>query len=174
LTAFVTASLSRDHDRNGFCSGVEALDRYLREFAFQDIKRRVAGCFVALDDAGEIAGFYTLAATSVPLNLLPPAAAKKLPRYPVLPATLIGRLAVATKRQGQGQGLGLGRALIADAIIRTESFRIGAYALIVDAKDERARAFYAANGFASLPDEARRMFLPMATALQVLESERRG
>lgn len=172
MTAFVTASLSRDHDRNGFCSGVEALDRYLREFAFQDIKRRVAGCFVALDDAGEIAGFYTLAATSVPLNLLPPAAAKKLPRYPVLPATLIGRLAVATKRQGQG--LGLGRALIADAIIRTKSFRIGAYALIVNAKDERASAFYAANGFASIPDEARRMFLPMATALQLIENERSG
>lgn len=174
MTAFVTASLSRDHDRNGFHSGVEALDRYLREFAFQDIKRRVAGCFVALDDAGEIAGFYTLAATSVPLNLLPPAAAKKLPRYPVLRAMLIGRLAVATKRQGQGDGQGLGRALIADAIIRTESFRIGAYALIVDAKDERARAFYAANGFASLPDDARRMFLPRATALQLVESERGG
>jgi hypothetical protein len=100
LTSYVTASLSRDHDRNGFRCGVEALDRYLREFAFQDIKRRVAGCFVMLDDADEIAGFYTLAATSVPLNLLPPAAAKKLPRYPVLPAMLIGRLAVATKRQG--------------------------------------------------------------------------
>ena len=98
---------------------------------------------------------------------LPPAVTKKLPRYPVLPAMLIGRLAVATKRQGQGQGLGLDRALIADAIIRTESFRIGAYALIVDAKDERARAFYAANGFASIPDEARRMFLPMATALRL-------
>ncbi len=81
---------------------------------------------------------------------------------------LIGRLAVATKRQGQG--LGLGRALIADAIIRTESFRIGAYALIVDAKDERASALYAANGFASIPDEARRMFLPMATALQLIEN----
>lgn len=81
----------------------------------------------------------------------------------MLPAMLIGRLAVATKRQGQG----IGRALIADAIIRTESFRIGAYALIVDAKDEGARAFYAANGFASLPDDALRMFLPMATARKV-------
>jgi GNAT superfamily N-acetyltransferase len=170
LTSYVTASLSRDHDRNGFRCGVEALDRYLREFAFQDIKRRVAGCFVMLDDADEIAGFYTLAATSVPLNLLPKAVTKKLPRYPVLPAMLIGRLAVAMKRQGQG----LGRALIADAIIRTEGFRIGAYALIVDAKDERACDFYAANGFASIPDEAQRMFLPMATALQLFESERGG
>jgi GNAT superfamily N-acetyltransferase len=167
LTSYVTAGLSRDHDRNGFRCGVEALDRYLREFAFQDIKRRVAGCFVMLDDADEIAGFYTLAATSVPLNLLPLSATKKLPRYPVLPAMLIGRLAMAT-------GKGLGRALIADAIIRTEGFRIGAYALIVDAQDERARNFYAANGFASIPDEARRMFLPMATALQLLEIEPRG
>jgi GNAT superfamily N-acetyltransferase len=169
LTSFITASLSRDHDRNAFHSGVEVLDRYLREFAFQDMKRRVAGCFVMLDDANEIAGFYTLAATSVPLNLLPPAVTKKLPLYPVVPAMLIGRLAVEKKRQGQG----IGRALIADAVIRTESFRIGAYALIVDAKDERAAAFYAANGFAPIPDEARRMFLPMATALQLLENERR-
>lgn len=170
MTSFVTASLSRDHERNAFDSGVEALDRYLREFAFQDMKRRVAGCFVMLDDANEIAGFYTLAATSVPLNLLPEAVTKKLPLYPVVPAMLIGRLAVAKKRQGQG----IGRALIADAVIRTESFRIGAYALIVDAKDERAIAFYAANGFAALPDEARRMFLPMATALQLIENEHRG
>jgi hypothetical protein len=80
--------------------------------------------------------------------------------------------AAAAKTPGQrGQ---VCRALIADAIIRTESFRIGAYALIVDAEDERASAFYAANGFASIPDEARRMFLPMATALQLLEGERRG
>lgn len=170
MTSFVTAILSRGHDRDGFSCGVEALDTYLREFAFQDIKRRVAGCFVMLDDADEIAGFYTLAATSVPLNLLPPAVTKKLPRYPVLPAMLISRLAVATKHQGQG----LGRALIADAIIRTESFRIGAYALIVDAKDDSASAFYAANGFAPIPENAQRMFLPMATALQVLEGERRG
>ena len=95
---------------------------------------------------------------------------EKAARYPVLPAMRIGRLAFATKRQGQGQGLG--RSLIA-AIIRTES-RVGAYALIGDAKDERAGAFYAANGFASLPDEARRMFLPMATALQLLDGERGG
>ncbi len=82
MTSFVTASLNREHDRNGFRSGVEALDRYLREFAFQDMKRRVAGCFVVLDDAGENAGFYTLSATSVPLKLLPATVTKKLPPIP--------------------------------------------------------------------------------------------
>lgn len=168
MTSFVTAGLSREHDRATFVSGDEALDRYLREFVFQDMKRRVAGCFVMVDDADEIAGFYTLAATSVPLDLLPSAIAKKLPRYPVAPAMLIGRLAVATKHQRKG----VGRALIADAVFRTDGFRIGAYALIVDAKDERAAAFYAANGFVPIPDDARRMFLPMATALRLLEKER--
>jgi len=162
VRGFVTAPLAREHDRKAFSSGVEALDRYLRELAFQDIKRRVAGCFVALDDDGAIAGFYTLAATHVPMNLLPADVVKQLPRYPVVPAMLMGRLAVAAKYRGQG----LGRALVADAAIRTDRFKIGAFALVVDAKDDRAVGFYEANGFAMIPDESRRLFLPIATALQ--------
>jgi GNAT superfamily N-acetyltransferase len=121
VTSFVTESLNREHDRNAFHSGVEALDRYLQEFAFQDMKRRITGCFVMLDDE-RIVGFYTLAATSVPLDLLPATVAKKLPPYPVIPAMLIGRLAVAEKHRGQG----IGRALIVDAVIRTDGFHIGA------------------------------------------------
>jgi ribosomal protein S18 acetylase RimI-like enzyme len=162
VTAFVTAPLAREHDRQAFFSGVEPLDRYLRELAFQDIKRRVAGCFVALDDQGAIAGFYTLAATHVSMNSLHADVVKRLPRYPAVPAMLMGRLAVATKYQGQG----LGRALVADAAIRTDGFKIGAFALIVDAKDDRAVSFYEANGFMPIPDETRRLFLPIATALK--------
>jgi GNAT superfamily N-acetyltransferase len=161
VTSFVTEALNREHDRSAFRSGVEALDRYLQEFAFQDIKRRIAGCIVAIDDARRIAGYYTLAATSVALDALPPEVAKRLPRYPVVPAVLIGRLAVAAEYQRQG----LGSSLIADAVIRTERLGIGAYALIVDAKDERARTFYQASGFALIPGESRRLFLPIATAL---------
>lgn len=162
MTGFIIVALDRKHDRKAFNSGVAALDRYLQELAFQDIKRRVAGCFVALDDVGAIAGFYTLAATHVPLNSLPDDVAKRLPRYPVIPSMLMGRLAIATKYQKQG----LGSALIADAAIRTDSFRIGAFALVVDAKDEGAVAFYESNGFTMIPDETRRLFLPIATALQ--------
>lgn len=170
MTGFTTAPLAREHDREAFCSGVDALDRYLREFAFQDIKRRVAGCFVALDETSSVAGFYTLAATHIPLNSLPPETTKRLPRCPVAPAMLMGRLAVATKFQGQG----LGRALIADAAMRTDRFQIGAFALVVDAKDERAVAFYKATGFAMIPDEARRLFLPMATALHLHKEPKRA
>jgi GNAT superfamily N-acetyltransferase len=167
VTPFVTQAFDRTYDRSTFSSGVDALDRYFRELAVQDIKRRVAGCFVALDEANEVAGFYTLAATSVPFASLPADMTKRLPRYPVVPAMLMGRLAVATKHQGKG----LGRALIADALIRTDGFGIGAFALIVDAKDEQAMHFYKANGFASIPDEARRMFLPIATALQAMANK---
>jgi GNAT superfamily N-acetyltransferase len=168
VTRFVTESLSRKHNRGAFSSGVDALDRYLQQLALQDIKRRLAGCFVALDDAGQIAGYYTLAATSVAFDALPAELTRQLPRYPVIPATLVGRLAVARSYQGNG----LGRALVADALLRTDSFGIGAFALVVDAKDERAVAFYRANGFSSIPDEARRMFLPLATAAPLLSQAR--
>lgn len=164
MTGFITAALAREHDRKAFSSGVDALDRYLREFAFQDIKRRVAGCFVALDESEAIAGYYTLAATHIPLIALPPNLTKQLPRYPAVPAMLVGRLAVATKYQKQG----LGRALVADAAIRTDSSKIGAFALVVDAKDDRAVAFYKSTGFAAIPDEARRLFLPMEAAMQLI------
>jgi GNAT superfamily N-acetyltransferase len=162
VTPFVTETLGRDHDRTTFRSGVEALDRYLRELALQDMRRRVAGCFVALSDARDIMGFYTLAATSVTLDALPADVTKRLPHYPLVPAVLMGRLAVAAEYQGQG----LGRALIFDAAIRTDRMRIGAFAIIVDAKDARAVAFYQSNGFALIPGETRRLFVPVATALR--------
>jgi GNAT superfamily N-acetyltransferase len=138
--------------------------RYLRELALQDVNRRIAGCFVAVADDGAIAGFYILAATSVPIEAVPVDLRRRLPYYPTAPAIVTGRLAVALERQGQG----LGRAVIADAVIRTDRLSIGALALIVDAKDEAAAAFYRASGFQPIPDETRHLFLPIATALQAL------
>lgn len=163
---FVTEPLDRQHDRGAFRSGSDALDRYLKERASQDVRRRVAGCFVAADQEKKIAGFYTLAATSVNLDALPQELIKGLPRYPVVPAMLIGRLAIAIEHQGRG----LGSALIADAVVRVDGLRIGAFALIVDAKDDRAKAFYEANGFVSLPGEERRLCMPIETALRALRS----
>jgi hypothetical protein len=77
---FRVEALTSAHDRKAFSSGSEPLDRYLRELATQDIKRRVSNCFVALDDADVIAGYYTCAATSLPLTELSPEEAKRLPR----------------------------------------------------------------------------------------------
>jgi len=165
VTSFVTESLTRNHDRTAFSCGVDALDRYFKEFAFQDIQRRVAGCFVALDDARKIVGYYTLAATSIALDQLPAEKIKRLPRYQSVPAILIGRLAV----DANYRGCGIGSALVVDAVMRTDRFGIGAFALIVDAKDDGARAFYEANGFLGLPGEERRLFLEMAVAMRGLK-----
>lgn len=141
------------HDRSAFASGSEALDRYLQQQAKQDIRRRVASCFVAVDAAGEIAGFYTIAASSLVLDLLPAEQAKRLPRYPTVPAVMLGRLAVAKAHQGKR----LGAALVADAIIRATRAEVMAYAMIVDAKDEAAVRFYEHLGFARLGDDKRRL-----------------
>jgi ribosomal protein S18 acetylase RimI-like enzyme len=157
--------LSSGHDRRDFSCGAEALDRYLRTQASQDTRRRVATCFVAVEEGtNAVAGFYTLAATSLLLADLPQDQARKLPRYPAIPAILLGRLAVATAAKGQG----LGAALITDAVTRADESRIGAYALVVDAKDDAAKAFYERFGFIVLPGAATRLAIPMATALKVI------
>lgn len=156
---FRLAPLDTTHDRAAFRCGAEPLDRYLREQVSQDIRRRVAACFVALADPTRIAGYYTVASASLLLADLPPATAKKLPRYPTVPAVRLGRLAVdlAFKRQG------LGGALLADALDRAARSEIAAHALIVDALDDTAAAFYRHHGFIALPDSPRILFLPLAT-----------
>jgi ribosomal protein S18 acetylase RimI-like enzyme len=158
--------LSGVHDRTRFVSGSAPLDRYFREQASQDIKRRITACFVAVSvGTREIAGFYTLAATNVVLDALSPEISRKLPRYPVVPAALLGRLAVSQSLQGKG----LGAALLADALLRTARAELGVFAMLVDAKDEAAQGFYERHGFTLLPGEARRLVLPIATALRAIE-----
>lgn len=141
------------HDRSAFVSGSDALDRYLREQAKQDIRRRVASCFVAIDNDGIIAGYYTIAATSLILDKLSPERAKRLPRYPSIPAVLLGRLAVAQAHQGKR----LGGALVADALLRATRAEVMAYAMVVDAKDEQATKFYEHLGFERLGDDPRKL-----------------
>lgn len=140
-------------DRSAFVSGSPDLDRYLRERASQDQRRRLCYCFVAIDDAGTVAGFYTIAATSLALDLLPAEQAKRLPRYPSVPAVLLGRLAVALAHQGKR----FGGALVADALLRSARSDIMAYTMLVEAKDEQAARFYEHLGFVRLGDAPRRL-----------------
>ena len=127
------------------------------------MKRRVATCFVAVEaESNEVAGFYTLAATSVELAALAPDVARKLPRYPLVPAALLGRLAVARASQDQG----LSAILVGDALLRAARAELGIFALLVDAKDENAQRFYEHYGFALLPGNVRRLCLPIVTALR--------
>lgn len=156
---FHRAPLDAAHDRAGFNSDSEQPNRYLREQVTQDIRRRVAACFVALADGQRIAGYYTLASASLLLTDLPARTGKKLPRYPTVPTVRMSRLAVDQGFKGQG----LGGALLADAIDRAARPEIAAFALMVDAKDEMAAAFYLHHGFIALPDSPLTLFLPLAT-----------
>ena len=149
------------HDRSAFSCGSPSLDRYLREQASQDIKRLMANCFVAVETAtNAIAGYYTLSATNVPANELPPEVLKRLPRYPILPAALVGRLAVDQNFHRKG----LGSVLLADAALRVLKGDMKAFAVIVDAKDENAVTFYRAQGFRPFASRPMSLFLPLGTA----------
>ena len=156
---FRLAPLDAAHDRTAFNSDSAPLNRYLREQVTQDVRRRVATCFVALADGQRIAGYYTLASASLLLADLPASTSKKLPRYPTVPAVRMGRLAIDQAFKGQG----LGGALLADALDRAARAEIAAYALMVDAKDKSAADFYRHHGFIALPDSPRTLFLPLAT-----------
>jgi GNAT superfamily N-acetyltransferase len=155
------------YDRAQFSCGVLALDRYFHQQVSQDIRRRVASCFVALAADGAIAGYYTLASTSVVLSDLPAAMAKKLPRYPLVPAVRMGCLAVSASHRG----LGLGAALLANAMQRACRAEIAAYAFVVDAKDAHAASFYTHHGMQPLPDANLTLFIPLASVLLAVGSQ---
>lgn len=146
------------HDRAAFECGVEPLDRYFKTQAGQDVRRRVASCFVLTDGSPAPIAFYTLTATSIALHDLPTSMAKKLPRYPSVPATLMGRLAVDHRYRGRR----LGELMIMDAFSRALRSEIATYAFVADAKDETAASFYKAYEFLPLADAENRFFMPMA------------
>jgi ribosomal protein S18 acetylase RimI-like enzyme len=162
---FCVEPLGGEHERSTFRCGEDALDRYLQTQVTQDIRRRIANCFVAVENAtGQLAAYYTISAASIPLVDLPPDETKRLPRYPTVPAVRIGRLAVDRKFQGQG----LGAALLADAAARALRADAAAFTLLVDAKNDEAVAFYQRFGFRLLVSQARTLFLPLATAEKCL------
>lgn len=149
-----------ERDRSGFASGVEPLDRYFRTQVTQDVRRRVAAAYVAIEGESEaIAGFYTLSAADVLLAELPPELTKRLPRYPTLPAARLGRLAVDARFRGRG----LGSVLLTDAARRAAGSEVAVFALVVDAKDEAAEAFYRHHGFQGYGSAPGKMVAPIAS-----------
>ena len=148
--------LGPSHARESFSCGVEVLDQYLVSQASQDVRRRVSACYVAVEVAsGKVAGYYTLAAGGVPLHDLPHELVKRLPRYPSVPVARVGRLAVDSGFHGQR----LGGALLADAVLRAARSEVAVFAVIVDAKDAAAAAFYRHLGFESFGGTGRQLIV---------------
>jgi predicted GNAT family N-acyltransferase len=157
------------HRREDFaCESLE-LTEFLQKRARKEVQARASACFVLVPEAdpGRIVGYYTLSQTVVVVQQLPEAFARKLPRYPQLGATLIGRLARDIAWKGQP----VGRLLLVDALRRCvrHSAEVGAVVVVTDPKDDKARNFYGHHGFLMLNE--RRMFLPMS---ELLEREANG
>ncbi len=159
------------HRRDRFSCESPDLTDFMCTRARKEAKAKASACFVAVPvvDTGCIAGYYTLSATSIRLGKIPEDVTKKLPRYPDMPATLLGRLARDLNFKGQG----VGNLLVADALERAyqNSSVIGSIAVVTDPKDERAAKFYAAFGFKPLDEQ--RLFIPMKTIADWLESSNR-
>lgn len=167
LAHIAVEPLARQHDRTAFQCGAQALDRYLKQQARQDADKRVAAPFVAvLPPALRVLGYYTLSASVLHLDHLPDDLARKLPRYPLLPVTLLGRLAVDQTTKGQG----LGEHLLLDALNRSlaHADQIAAMAVVVDAKSDEAARFYGHYGFLPFQAQPQRMFVPMSTVARLL------
>ncbi len=162
----VSEPLAPIHDRESFRCGAPELDSYLRVQATQDMRRKVAAVYVLVDRPAPatIAGYYTLSSFAVETSGLPEEMRKKLPRYPLTPAALIGRLARDLRFPGTGG------YLLADALKRVirHSTQIAAAAVVVDVKNEAARKFYIKHGFLPLRGASGRLFLPIKTIQSLL------
>lgn len=157
-----TEKLQKRHQRKGFDSGRTSLDEYLQRRAGQEQRRYVSATFVVCDDnqPDRVVGYYTLSAISVDVGGIDDNSAQRLPHYPEIPAILLGRLAVDRGYQGTG----LGGWLLIDALFRAyrQAQVLGAWAVIVDAIDDDAVAFYQHYGFEQFADDPSRLYLPMS------------
>jgi len=160
VTRFYSEALGK-HDRSTFASGNDYIDTYFRHTVSQDVKRAYAACYVLVEKAsGKLAGFYTLSSHSIPLNEIAADVARKLPRYPSVPAVLIGWLG----RDASFRGQQVGSMLLADAITRLAAAPIGVHAICVDAIDAIAASFYREHQFQPFASRPDTFYLPMKTA----------
>lgn len=159
----------KQHDIVGFSCGIKELDIYLSERAGQEVVKKVTAVYVIRDkDVRTVIGYYTLSAYSIELSDLPVEATKKLPKYPALPASLIGRFAVDKKSQGKK----IGGHLLIDALLRSYelSREIGSIAVVVEAKNEKSRSFFEKYGFKRFRKYPLRLFLPMSTIMKMIKT----
>ena len=151
------------HDRAAFSCEEDALTRYIKERANQELEKKVTAVYVLTHDGKTITGYYTLSQSAIDAGEIPEEVSKKLrlPKYKILPATLLGRLA----RDDKFKGRGLGELLLMSALKRAldHSKNIASCAVVVEAINEKAASFYKSFGFLPLPDRTDRLFLPMQT-----------
>jgi predicted GNAT family N-acyltransferase len=158
--------LDKTHNRKSFECEEKLLSDYIQKQVSQDIKRRLAICFVAADSNNNVVGYYTLTSESLGRESIPEKYLKRVPKNYNAPVILLGRLARDIKEKGTG----MGEHLLLDALFRSFTLSeesIGAMAVVVDPINEFAVRFYEKYGFERLPD-SEKMFLPMNTIRQII------
>lgn len=169
-TKFSIEPLAKHHNTNSFQCDNQQLDRYLKLTASQDRKRNIAVPYVVIDRQNDrIIGYYTLSMTSIDLGELPKAIAKKLPKYPLIGVTLIGRLAV----DHNYRGMGWGKLLLMDALYKSfqASKQVASFAVVVDAIDEQAVKFYQRFDFQAFPEQPFKLFRTMKNIALTFETK---
>ena len=164
-TKFSIEPLAKHHNRENFSCRNEELDRYFKIVASQDRKRNIAVPYVIVNlENSQIIGYYTLSMTSIYLGELPNSIAKKLPKYPLIGVTLIGRLAVDKNYKGMGWG----KLLVMDALYKSlqASKQVASFAVVVDAIDEQAVKFYQRFDFQTFPEQPLKLFRTMKNIAQ--------
>jgi len=161
----ISTVLEKNHNRKNFFCGIDELDNYLKQYANQDIKKRLAVCYVIADKDNDVIGYYTLSSNSIDLSDIPEDFAKSL-KYVEIPVIIIGRLAIHQDYQGNK----LGQTLLIDALKRIVeiSALVGNHAVIVDPINDIATNFYAKLGFVPLKT-SNRMFLPLKTIIDLFK-----
>lgn len=158
--------LEKTHNRKKFTCEEDSLTEYIRKQVSQDIRKRLATCFVAIDNKQNVIAYYTLTSESLGRELIPENYLKQVPKNYNAPVILLGRLA----RDITTKGTGLGEHLLLDALFRSYNLSvesIGAMAVVVDPINKKAIEFYKKYGFEQLPD-SEKMFLPMKVIEQLI------
>ena len=158
---------AKKHQRDRFNCGVDSLDRYLTKYANQDLKRKATTVFVLIDSpSNNVIAYYTLSAFTLEATELEPKIAKKLPRYPLLPAIMLGRLAVDRNYRGQK----LGQLMLVDALKRAyiATQQIASTAVVVEAIDSNAVSFYQKYGFVNFKSNPNLLYLTMGTISNII------
>lgn len=156
------------HDRAAFSCGEPSLDDYLKRRASQDVKRRAAIAYIMTTkiEPETIIGYYTLSAVSINLDVIPPQTAKKLPRYPDVSATLLGRLAVDERYKGRGHGGRLLRHALKNSFAQSEA--IASAMVVVDALNDSAKQFYERYDFQPLTNDPMKLYIRTDTIKQAM------
>lgn len=153
--------LEKSHDRTKFSCEENSLTEYITKQVSQDVKKKLAACFVIVNDKNQVIGYYTLTSESLGRDTIPTEHQKKIPRNYSAPVILLGRLA----RDISQKGTDVGEHLLLDALQRSHKIsikNIGAMAVVVDPLSQHAIDFYFKYGFELLPDSGK-MFIPMKT-----------